>query len=154
MNSHGTTSGDDRKRPPHDTPVDSTGNGPGIAPSGAANTSQQPVKPKPKSLQEEIHDILLAKARKAATILKPLNLPESTIEKAAETAATRATHAIMAATFKYARKSANALKFTEVDVLDEVLGPLGIAPRKPPRTKAAKKNAEENKKGGSHGNKS
>lgn len=154
MSAQGDTPGDARVHNPNDTSGGPSGIKSSTPPSDPSATSQQPVKAKPKSLQEEIRDILLAKTIEATHGLKQLMLPQSVLEKAAETVATRATNEIIAAACKYARESAKALKFTCQDLLDEVLVAKGIAPRKPRRTKAANKNSKKNKKGGCHGNKS
>ena len=96
----------------------------------------------------------MAKTIEATHGLEPLMLPPSVLEKATETAVSRKTNSIMAATLNYGRNSASASKFTSEELLDEVLVGKGIAPRKPRRAKPAKKNLKQNKKGGRHGKKS
>jgi hypothetical protein len=150
MNPSNSTPGDEPKRDQHDKSGGSSDIKPSAASAEQSASSQQPVKAKPKTLQEEIREILQAKAIKAADCLIPVT-GASKITKAAETFANRATRELMAAATKYARKSANALKITELDVLKEILAEHGIAARKPLRSESAKKNAADGKKGGRHG---
>ncbi len=147
MNPSNSTPGDEPKRDQNDKSGGSSDINPSAASAEQSASSQQPIKAKPKTLQEEIREILYAKASRAARSLKPLGLPESSLEKAAQSIATRAAAQLLAAAMKYARKCAGAEKFAETDLLNEILTQHGIATKKTHRTSSEKKNPRDRPKG-------
>lgn len=153
MNPSTPSSDHDPKRDQNDGAGGSSRIESGTASAAQSASSQHPVKTNSKSLLHEVREILLSKAQKAAESLKPI-MADSVLSKAAETIATEESRKLMESAVNYARKSTSAVNITAQDLLNAILVAQGITTKKTRRSKVAKKNTKENKKGGNHGNKS
>lgn len=123
------------------------GTDPGGAPK-AAVAVHATEKPKPKTLQDEIYEILYGKTKNLVERLKPLQMPQAIIEKATRSLATRASRKLLAEAIKYARNSASAMKFDDTDLLNEILAQRDFAQIKVHPPASEKASAGDRSKGG------
>lgn len=122
----------------------------GAAPKPEVGTNRI-EKPKAQTQGDRIFEILYAKTIAAARKLGYLNLPESSLEKAARTLAVKRTQKRLQEAFRYAENSAKSEIIKDADILTEVLPEFGITTMKLCPKASERKASKVRKKGGNHG---